>query len=95
MAAVAAGACLFGAIACASAQPRRRHVAAVRMEVARATAVRLVPGQVVATELEREHGRWIYSFEIRPTGETGRHVREVNIDADRGTLVGLIEDEVD
>jgi uncharacterized membrane protein YkoI len=69
------------------------HKAKVLMADARAKALGLVPGKVVAEELEHEKGRWIYSFEIKPTGETGKSIKEVNIDADTGTLVGAIETE--
>ena len=34
-------------------------------------------------------GRWIYSFVIKPNSETRKIVREVNVDADRGTIVSL------
>jgi len=33
--------------------------------------------------------RWIYSFEIKPTGEKGKLITEVNIDADTGDVVGI------
>ena len=85
----------LGAAACASAQPQRRpaHHATISLTTARATAVHLVPGRVRAEELEREHGRWIYSFEIVPAGVRDHTIREVNIDADTGALVGPIEIE--
>ncbi len=65
------------------------HQAKVVLADARAKALSIVPGKVVDEELEHEGGRWIYSFEIKPTGETRRLVREVNIDADTGVVVGL------
>lgn len=68
------------------------HHAAVRIEDARAVALRAVPGRIVEEELEEEDGQWIYSFEIRKEGETGR-IHEVNVDADRGTIVGPVEIE--
>jgi len=48
-----------------------------------------VPGKVLAEELEHEGGRWIYSFEIKPTGETRKLIKEVNIDADTGAVVDI------
>jgi len=69
------------------------HQAKVSMTDARAKALDLVPGKVIGEELEHEKGRWIYSFEIKPTGETRKLIKEVNIDADTGALVGAIEIE--
>ncbi len=60
---------------------------------AKATAVAKVPGEVVASELEREHGHLIYSVEIKPTGQA-KGVKEVNVDAIDGSIVN-IEDEND
>ena len=81
------------ATACGGAPPPRHH-AAVRIEDARGVALRTVPGRILEEELEEEGGRWIYSFEIRKVGETGR-IHEVNVDADRGTIVGPVEIEAD
>ena len=66
-----------------------QHQAKVSMTDARAKALALVPGVVRAEELEQEGGRWIYSFEIKPTGETRKIIKEVNIDADTGAVVGV------
>jgi uncharacterized membrane protein YkoI len=71
------------------------HHARCPLAEARAKALGLVPGRVVAEELEHEQGRWIYSFEIRPTGETRKIIKEVNLDADTGALVGSIDTEND
>jgi uncharacterized membrane protein YkoI len=71
-----------------------QHQAKVSMADARAKALALVAGVVRHEELEHEGGRWIYSFEIKPTGETRKIIKEVNIDADTGALVGIeLEDE--
>jgi uncharacterized membrane protein YkoI len=61
----------------------------VTMEQARATALQKVPGKIVHEELEHEKGRWIYSIEVRPAGETGKHIREVNLDANSGDVVEI------
>jgi uncharacterized membrane protein YkoI len=66
-----------------------QHEAKVPIETARAKALSVVAGSVVAEELEHEGGRWIYSFEIKPKGETRKIVKEVNIDADTGALVSV------
>ena len=61
---------------------------------ARAKALAEVPGgTIVAEELEYEGKRWIYSFEIKPKGETGKRIKEVNIDADTGALVSVDTEE--
>ena len=55
---------------------------------ARATALARVKGGVVkANELETEHGRLIYSYDITRPGMTG--IDEVNIDAMTGKLVAM------
>ena len=82
-------------VATAKPSHRAKHQAKIAKDVARATALAQVPGTVKAEELEREGGRWIYSFEIRPTGETRHLIKEVNIDADTGELVGKIDTEKD
>jgi uncharacterized membrane protein YkoI len=56
---------------------------------ARQIALAKVPGELIRDELEREKGRWIYSIEIRPIGETRKRVMEVNIDADSGAVLEI------
>ena len=75
-----------GIVATAAAET---HQAKVAIADARAKALSLVAGKVLKEELEHEDGRWIYSFEIKPTGETGKLIKEVNVDADTGALVGI------
>ncbi|MEP7127063.1 MAG: PepSY domain-containing protein [Byssovorax sp.] len=80
---------MFGlaAIAHAEATP---HVAKFPRAAARAKALAQVPGgTVVAEEVEFESKRWIYSFEIKPKGETGKLIKEVNLDADTGDLISV------
>lgn len=64
----------------------------ITMEQARATALQKVPGKIVHEELEHEKGRWIYSMEVRPAGETGKHVKEVNLDANSGEVVEIADE---
>jgi uncharacterized membrane protein YkoI len=53
---------------------------------ARATALREIPnGTVKSNELEREHGKLIYSYDITVPGKTG--IDEVNVNAIDGTIV--------
>jgi len=53
---------------------------------ARATALQQVPnGAVKSSELERENGKLIYSYDITVPGKTG--IDEVNVNAIDGTVV--------
>jgi len=61
--------------------------ARITAEQAKTTALRAVPGTVKDSELEKEHGRLIYSFEIRRTGERG--ITEVNVSAMDGSIVDV------
>jgi uncharacterized membrane protein YkoI len=70
----------------AAAQPRAVRIT---VEDARARALRAAPGVVLTEELEREHGRMIYSFEIRATGATAAEITEVNVDAGDGRVVSI------
>ena len=73
----------------AQAAASEKHQAKISIVDARQTALTRVPGKVVAEELEHENRRWIYSFEIRPSGEKGKMISEVNIDADTGEVVDV------
>jgi uncharacterized membrane protein YkoI len=53
---------------------------------ARATALREVPnGTVKSSELEREHGKLIYSYDISVPGKTG--IEEIAVNAIDGSVV--------
>ena len=53
---------------------------------ARATALKEVPnGSVKSEEIEREHGKLIYSYDITVPGKSG--IQEVNVNAIDGTVV--------
>jgi uncharacterized membrane protein YkoI len=86
------GAASTAAIA-STAAAAETHQAKVAIADARAKALSLVPGTLVKEELEHEDGRWIYSFEIKPTGEKGKLIKEVNIDADTGDVVSIDTEE--
>ncbi len=73
----------------AFARDAHAHQAKIAIDAARATALARAPGTVVDEELEHERGRWIYSFEIRPQGEKGKLIREVNVDADSGVIIDV------
>jgi hypothetical protein len=61
--------------------------ARIGAEQARETALRAVPGKVKESDLETEHGRLIYSFEIKRPGERG--ITEVNVSAMDGSIVDI------
>lgn len=61
--------------------------AKIGAEQAREAALRAVPGTIKDNELETEHGRLIYSFEIARPGERG--VTEVNVSAMDGSIVNV------
>ena len=66
-------------VASASVKPQPK----VSKGDAQAIALKQAPGKVMSSELEKEHGRWIYSFDI----QTGTGVHEVNVDANTGAVV--------
>jgi uncharacterized membrane protein YkoI len=71
----------------AESQASLQKQAKVSEETARATALKSVPnGTVKSSELEREHGKLIYSYDITVPGKTG--IDEVNVNAIDGTVVG-------
>jgi len=62
--------------------------AKISLETARATALAKVPGgEVRSEELEKEHGKLIYSFDIAVAGKTG--VTEVNVSAISGKVLSV------
>jgi len=76
-----AGVVAFGAFAAdTTAKPK------ITMEQARATALKTAPGKIKSEELENEHGKLIYSFDIA-TSKSG--VTEVNVDAMNGKIVAV------
>jgi uncharacterized membrane protein YkoI len=67
-------------------QSSLRKEAKIPEGTARATALKEVPnGKVKSSELERENGKLIYSFDIVAPGKTG--VEEINVDAIDGSVV--------
>jgi uncharacterized membrane protein YkoI len=62
--------------------------AKISLETARATALAKVPnGEVRSEELEKEHGKLIYSFDIAVPGKSG--IQEVNVSAITGKVLGV------
>ena len=71
----------------ADTQASLRKEAKVSEATARATALKEVPNGVVkSSELEREKGKLIYSYDITVPGKTG--IEEVNVNAIDGSVVG-------
>jgi hypothetical protein len=61
--------------------------AKIGAEQAREAALRAVPGTVKDSDLESEHGRLIYSFEIVRPGQRG--ITEVNVSAMDGSIFNV------
>ena len=80
--AVAAAMLVAGGLFAASSHAKPK----ITMAQARATAIKTAPGKVKSAELETEHGKLIYSFDIA-TSKTA--VTEVNVDAINGKVVAV------
>ncbi|HEY0458668.1 MAG TPA: PepSY domain-containing protein [Pyrinomonadaceae bacterium] len=74
---------IFGTLA-ADAQTKK-----IGMKRAREIALKQVSGKIKSAELEKENGKWIYSFDIRNAKGT---ITEVNIDAYSGDVIGTEEE---
>ncbi|MBA3646158.1 MAG: PepSY domain-containing protein [Gemmatimonadaceae bacterium] len=62
-------------------------IAKVSKEAATTTALARVPGATVSSsELEREHGKLLWSFDLKTAGKTG--IDEVQVDAMTGAVIG-------
>jgi hypothetical protein len=90
LASLACGALAVGASARDHKSPKKslKGEAKISMTQARATALAKVPGgRVKSSELERERGKLVYSFDIRPAQGTG--IEEVQVDAITGEVVSV------
>jgi uncharacterized membrane protein YkoI len=67
-------------------QAALKKEAKISMEKAKEIALKKVPGTVKSSELEREHGKLIYSFDIK-TSKPG--IEEVNVDAIDGKIIAV------
>jgi len=65
-------------------QAEMQKEAKISMEKAKEIALKQASGKIKSSELEREHGKLIYSFDII----TKKGVTEVNVDALTGKVVG-------
>ena len=67
-------------------QAALQREAKISMKKAQEIALKKVAGKVESSELEREHGKLIYSFDIR-TSKPG--IMEVNVDALNGKVIAV------
>ena len=66
--------------------------AKITMEQARATALKKASGNIESEELEMEHNKLVYSFDIRNSKGT---ITEVQIDAKNGKIVSVEEEDAE
>lgn|GEM_PF-876928 len=69
-----------------SSDAAMKKEAKISMDQARAIALKNAAGKVESGELEREHGKLIYSFDIRNAKGT---IDEVNVNAMDGSIVAV------
>lgn len=85
--ALAAALAVTPAFAATESQAALQKEAKISMKTARSIALKKVPhGTVASSELERENGKLIYSFDIK-TAKGG--VTEVNVDALNGKVIDV------
>lgn len=85
----------IGASSPASAQVKKPNAklakqAKISMEQAQAIASKRAEGTVEEGELEKEHGKLVYSFDIRNSKGT---ITEVQVDAKTGAIVSVEEED--
>ncbi len=56
---------------------------------AQATALKAVPGNIAKYELEKEHGKLLYEFDIQPQGAKKGLIKEVEVNARTGSLISV------
>lgn len=62
----------------------------IGMKRATQIASQNAPGAIEGKELEKEHGKWVYSFDIRNAKGT---ITEVQVDAYTGAVVSVEEED--
>jgi uncharacterized membrane protein YkoI len=65
--------------------------AKISVEEARAIALKKVPGEIQEEELEKEHGKLVYSYDIRATGQ--KDITEVQVSAIDGSIVSVEKED--
>jgi uncharacterized membrane protein YkoI len=71
-------------------QARLAKQAKITMEQARQIALERAPGTIEEEELEKEHGKLVYSFDIRNAGGT---ITEVQVNAQDGSITSVEEED--
>lgn len=61
--------------------------AKITMEHARAIALKRAPGEVKSEELEKEHGKLVYSFDIQEPNQ--KDITEVQVSAVTGSIINI------
>ena len=75
----------------AETQAELQRQAKVSLADATGVALKTVPGAtVVSHELEREHGKLIYSFDMKLAGRSG--IEEVAVDAMTGAMIAKVHE---
>jgi hypothetical protein len=92
---------MIGLANCAQAQtavPKKSKIPAalkaqakISLEDARATAIGKVPGELKEEELEKEHGKLVYSFDIQAKGD--KDITEVQVSAIDGSIVSVEKED--
>ncbi len=90
IATLAASLAIVGSAAAQKTKPETQaqlmRQAKISKAVATKTALSKVPGgKVKSSEIERENGKLIYSFDIKVAGKSG--IEEINVDAITGDVV--------
>ncbi len=84
-----AAATLFALVFGISALTANAQTKKIGMAKAKAIASKQAAGKIESSELEKEHGKMIYSFDIRNAKGT---ITEVNVDAYTGAIVAVEEE---
>jgi len=81
-------ACGLLAVGLTGCKSEHHAKAKISKETATATALAQVPNGVVKdSELEKEHGKWIWSFDIAVAGSSD--IKEVAVDANTGAVIAV------
>ena len=84
-----AAALMMTSVFAAETQKQLQKEAKISLKKARSIALAKAPGKIKSSELEREGGKLIYSFDIRNSKGT---ITEVNVNAMDGTVVDVHEE---
>jgi hypothetical protein len=85
---IAFSALVAAAVIGAGCETHKHHHAKISKEQATEIALAKVPGGTAKEgELEKEHGKWIWSFDIATPGTA--NITEVQVDANSGDIVSV------